>query len=89
MTLPGADVYPDDVRAVYGELASHRDAAAGAERQFVNALVLRMLGIKLVDVHHHRIAGSPTARPDPSAPRPDSSVVARHEQKVSDVRSCR
>ena len=47
-------LHPDDVRAVDGELAPHRDAAARAEWQFVHALVLRMLRIELVNVHHHR-----------------------------------
>ena len=46
VALRGAHVHPDDVRAVHGELAPHRDAAARAERQFVNALVLRMFRIE-------------------------------------------
>ena len=48
------ELHLDGVGAVDRELAADRNAAARAERQLVDALVLRVLGIELVDVHHHR-----------------------------------
>ena len=52
-SCPRADAHFHDVRAVHGELAPHRDTAARAEWQFVNALVLRMFRVEAMDVDHH------------------------------------
>ena len=87
MALRGAHVHPDDVRAVHGELAPHRDAAARAERQFVDAFVLRMLGIELVDVHHDRHRRIADGEAADLSRRVEIAlhVARRDEQEVSDV----
>src|SRR4030095_46587 len=80
-------IHPNDVRAVNGELAPHRDAAASTKWQVIHALVLRMLRIEAMNVHHHRHRRIANRQ---AADLPRGVEIAldaawRNEQQVGDV----